>query len=342
MNLGQIYSLIEDSRFDICGKKCTFDPVNHIYRTNEKMKLLKILMSNNCKSDCKYCPNAWKKGFNLSPEQLANLFFKMLERKLVDGIFISSSLHSDVENVMENIIEAGKIIREKFKGYIHLKIMPGSDKDSIKRALEIANRVSINVETVSQSLMDELSSTKNMYEDIIRRERWIAKEVKKMSKTGLKRSFTTQIIVGIGEYDVEIIKWIEKHYKLKVSRVYFSAFKPIPGTPFENRKGEDKRRVTNLYRVDTLIRKYGYKAKDFLKVIDKNLPNVDPKVLLAEACDPDFRDELIKVPGIGFKAEKLLRDGYTLLDLKKMGFSIKRAVPYLTPQQKLNDFFEIE
>ena len=70
----------------------------------------------------------------------------MLEKNLVDGIFISSSINADVEKVMENIIEAGKIIREQFKGYIHLKIMPGCSRDDIKRALEIANRVSINVE----------------------------------------------------------------------------------------------------------------------------------------------------------------------------------------------------
>ncbi len=337
MNFQRVYSLIEGSRFDVCSKNCVFDPISYVYKTKgqEKMRLLKILMANECKSDCKYCPNAWRKGFSLSPNELARLFFAMLEKNLVDGIFISSSINADVEKVMENIIEAGKIIREQFKGYIHLKIMPGCSRDDIKRALEIANRVSINAETTSQSIMDDLSSAKNLSLDILRRERWVAKEVRRFKKIGFRKSFTTQIIVGVGESDVEIIKSLEKHYRLNASRVYFSAFTPIRGTPFENRKGEDVKRVANLYRVDALIRKYGFKAKDFVDLIDRNLPRVDPKILLAEKSG---NLDLIHIPGIGFKAAKLLKNGYTLLDLKKMGFSIKRAIPYLTNQRRLTDF----
>ncbi len=341
----QVFRLIEGSKFDVCSKKCTFDPVNYIYKAKGKkeVRLLKILLSNDCKSDCKYCPNAWQRGFSLSPKQLTNLFFSMKEKNLVDGIFISSSLHSDPDKVMEEIIEAGKLIRQKFKGYIHLKIMPGSDKESIKQALEIANRVSINVETTSQTLMNELSGVKNLKEDILRRERWVAKEVNKLRKKGYKRSFTTQIIVGVGENDLEIIKSFEKHYKINASRVYLSAFTPIKGTPFEKRRKEDKRRVANLYKVDALIRKYDYDAKDFIEIAkNENLPRIDPKVLIAERMieKTNLAEEPIKVPGIGFKAARLIDKGYSLFELKKMGFSIKRAIPYLTSQQKLTNFIE--
>ena len=336
MNFQKLYSLIEGSRFDICNKKCTFDPINFIYRSKGKVevKLLKILMSNDCKSDCKYCPNAWKKGFSITPKDLEKLFFTMKENKLIDGIFISSAVNSDPDTVMEKILEAAELIRRKFNGYIHLKIMPGCSKHNIKRALEIANRVSINAETVSQEIMSELSSFKDLKE-ILRIEKQISREVTRFKKSGLKKSFTTQIIVGVGENDVEILKSIEKHYKLGVSRVYFSAFTPIRGTPFENRKRENKRRIINLYRVDALIRKYGYKTKDFTKIIDENLPNIDPKILFAESHE---NLELIQIPGIGPKLAKMLEDGYSFTDLKRMGFSIKRAVPYLKQQLKLSDF----
>lgn len=338
----QVFRLIEGSKFDVCSKKCTFDPINYVYKAKGKkdMRLLKILLSNNCESDCRYCPNAWQRGISLTPEQLASLFFSMKNRNLVDGIFISSSLHADPDKVMEEIIEAGKLIRQRFKGYIHLKIMPGSSKESIKQALEIANRVSINVETTSQTLMDELSSVKNLKEDILRRERWVAREVNKFRKKGCRRSFTTQIIAGVGESDLDIIKSFEKHYKIDASRVYLSAFTPIKGTPFENRRGENRRRVANLYRVDALIRKYGYKARDFAKITNNGyLPTIDPKVLLAER---ENVKELIKIPGIGFKAARLIEKGYSLFELKKMGFSIKRAIPYLTPQQRLTNFADLE
>ena len=342
----QVFRLIESSKFDVCGKKCIFDPLNYVYRAKGKkeMRLLKILLSNNCKSDCKYCPNAWQKGFSLTPEDLANLFFAMKEKNLVDGVFISSSLHSDSEKVMEEIIEAGKLIRQRFKGYIHLKIMPGSDKESIKQALEVANRVSINVETVSQSIMDELSSVKNLKEDIIRREKWISKEVNKFIKKGYKKSFTTQIIAGLGENDLDVIKSFEMHYKINASRVYISAFTPIKGTPFEGKRGEDKKRITNLYRVDALIRKYGYKAKDFVEIAQNgNLPKIDPKILLAEKIiERESKLEPIKIPGIGIKAARLIEKGCGLFDLKRMGIPIKRAIPYLTPQQRLTSFVDLE
>lgn len=347
----QVFRLIEGSKFDVCSKKCTFDPLNYVYKAKGKkeMRLLKILLSNNCKSDCRYCPNAWQRGFSLTPKELANLFFSMKERNLVDGIFISSSLHSDSEKVMEEIIEAGRLIRQKFKGYIHLKIMPGCNKESIKQALEIANRVSINVETTSQTLMDELSSVKNLREDILRRERWVSKEVNKFRKKGYKRSFTTQIIAGVGESDLDIIKSFEKHYKINASRVYISAFTPIKGTPFEGKKRESKKRVANLYRVDALIRKYGYKAKDFVEIVyNGNLPRIDPKILLAEKIVKDSFDSLdlikdpIKIPGIGLKAARLIEKGYSLFELKKMGLSVKRAIPYLTPQQKLTNFVDLD
>jgi len=343
VNAETLATLIESSRFDICHSKCTFDPHSYVYVSkagNRKIKLLKILLSNQCSFDCSYCPNAWKKGLSITPEELADAFFSLKERGLVEGVFISSAVSGDPEKVMEDIITAGELIRKSgFRGYIHLKIIPGANRDQIKRALEIANRVSINVETTSQSRMSELSSVKDLKNDIMRRERWIAEEVERCRKKGRRKSHTTQLIAGVGESDLEIIKSMELHYgRFGISRLYISPFTPVKGTPTEGVKPENKKRVVNLYRVDALIRIYGFDVRQIREIlVEDMLPNVDPKILLAEK----FKDkglEPIQIPGIGVKAAKLLEKGYSLADLKRMGFSIKRATAYVKSQKRLSEF----
>ncbi|HID42389.1 MAG TPA: hypothetical protein EYP30_01205 [Archaeoglobaceae archaeon] len=128
-----------------------------------------FLLPNNCLFDCSYCPNSWKEGVSITPEELSGAFFSLREQGVINGTFISSAVNGDSENVMERIIKAGEMIRKDFGGYIHLKVMPGSSREQIKRALEVANRVSINVETTSQSRMGELSYVKDLKNDIGRR-----------------------------------------------------------------------------------------------------------------------------------------------------------------------------
>jgi predicted DNA-binding helix-hairpin-helix protein len=336
-----IKALIESSKFEVSHAKCTFDPLNCVYISkagNREIRLLKILLSNQCSFDCSYCPNAWRKGGSITPEELSSAFFYLRKQKVVDGAFISSAISGDAEKAMDKIIKAGELIRKEFDGYLHLKIMPGASKDQIRRAIEIANRVSINVETTSQSRMDELSSVKDLKNDLMRRERWISEEVDKYRKKGLRRSHTTQLIAGIGESDLEIIENMEIHYKkFKVARLYLSPFTPIEGTPMEKCEPERKRRVANLYRVDALIRIYGFDVKQIKEILVDGMLHGDPKILLAEKLDGL---EPLQIPGIGKKAAKLLEKGYSFAELKRMGFSIRRCAPYVQSQTRLASFIE--
>ena len=143
-----------------------------------KIPLFKTLLTNKCKNDCKYCINQSKRNFTrleLSPEELARAFLGYYNRGLVNGLFLSSGITGDVDSTMEKQIETVQLLRKKYgyDDYIHLKVVPGASKDSIRRAMALANRVSINIEAATPSGLAELSSTKDYNKDILRRLSWI-------------------------------------------------------------------------------------------------------------------------------------------------------------------------
>lgn len=348
MNASTLRHLVRGSRFDI-SHESNFNH-SHIYPAKgyRCVNLFKILLSSNCRFDCSYCPNGRLRGKSITPEELSRVFFMLRKKGKVKGAFISSAVNGDPEKVMEDIIKAGELIREWFKGYLHLKVMPGANKDQVRRALELASRVSINVETTSESRMRELSSVKDLKNDIMRRERWISDKVRKFNQNvecqfkGHKKSHTTQLIAGVGENDEEVIDAMETHYrKFEVSRLYFSPFRPVWGTPMVNSEPEDKKRVANLYRADALLRVYGYDANSLKEIlVNGSLPSKDPKELIAQKLCESQKQKLepIQVPGIGKKGAELLEEGYTFYDLKMMGYSVRKAAPYLPSQSRLNEF----
>ncbi len=331
MELVKIRHLVRLSRFDVCHEKCAFDPLRLVYVSKSgkrEFNLFKTLVSSSCSFDCKYCRNAWKKGVKATPEEIARAFFLLKEKGLVEGAFISNSI-SDPEKAMDEILEAGELIRKRHSGYLHLKIVPGASRDQVKRAVELANRVSVNIESPSKSILSEVCSVKTK-EDILRRLRWGIREAKKSG-----RSFTTQMIAGIGERDEDVIKVAEKLYRYGVRRVYYSRFVPVKGTPLEKMKAESKCRVANLYRVDALMRVYGYTYKDFRDIlVDGFLPKEDPKVLVALKKE-NLRT--IEIPGVGKKIASLIESGYSLAEIKRMGYSVKRISAFVN-QRRLSEF----
>ena len=354
--------LIRAGRFDICYSRCTFDPAKMIYKSGyngRRMNLFKVLLSSDCKFDCSYCQNAWRRGMTISPEELALIFKSMKERGLVSGAFISSAVNSDPDGVMERILEAGRLIRRFHHGYLHLKIIPGCSKDYIKEAVELATRVSINLETTSESRMSEISGVKLFKEDILRKQRFIAKCIRRKRKEGYRKSHTTQIIAGLGENDEEILEMMKKEYEeYGIARFYISRFQPLKFTPFERRKAEKHQRVVNLYRIDALLRLYGYPASAIREImIDGFLPSIDPKVAIAEKlvgggkgevenyCIVDKTDPCSNfklppelIPGCGKKISQLLREGKNLSQIKRMGYSVKRISAYHKAQRRISEF----
>ena len=292
--------LTDSAQYDLC------DYVNHnkssqvnlpgIYHATGKngcqIPLFKTLMSNKCKNDCKYCINQSKRNFTrleLSPEELAKAFLGYYNRGLVNGLFLSSGISNDVDTTMEKQIECVQILRKKYgyDDYIHLKIVPGASRDSIKRAMALANRVSINIEAATPSGLAELSSTKDYNKDILKRLSWI-NSLENKSTTYPNSTHTTQLIVGAnGESDKEILKRMEKIYKnSKLKRTYFSAFTPIDETDFENKEACSTDRTSKLYNADSLLNDYHYKVNELVfDDNDKLSLTTDPKILAAKNMD---------------------------------------------------------
>lgn len=339
--------------------------------------LFKTLMTNNCRMDCKYCINShcskYRAAHKYSPAELAEVFSSLAKRGLVQGLFLSSSIEDPVDS-MESILEAGRIIRvdKQYKGYVHLKILPGSSFDQIKRAMEIANRVSINLESVSPSHLAEIASNKDFKNDILKRQSWIRsirngsaashpqgedffpKNPSERSPGGgspefnpegvpTRVSHVSQVMVGVdGESDWEIFSLAASEYDyMNLTRLYYSAFKPIGGTPLENRPGAPLWRQNRLYQADWLYRVYKYSREEMhLAFAEEFLPNKDPKVSIARELfqkplevNGAAEEELLRIPGIGPKAAHTISSFKgkitSMRTLSRLGAIAGRALPFV-------------
>ena len=283
--------------------------------------LLKILLSNACANDCKYCPlrsDTDVRRCTLQPEELARIFMEYQRRKSVSGLFLSSAVVNNADYTMDKINTVARLLRYRhdFRGYIHLKIIPGASDAAIEDALSLATSVSLNVETPGRRHFALLSARKNYERDILRP----LKLIGRLTGRGMKFSrvkCTTQFIVGASdETDSEITSYMFGLYnRLNFERVYFSAYQKGLGKPdipgerrFLSRPEEAFMREHRLYQVDFLIRKYGFRRDDIIFDECGNLRmDKDPKEIWADG-HPDFypvrinasdRASLLRVPGLG-------------------------------------------
>ncbi|MHB0946049.1 MAG: radical SAM protein [Sedimentisphaerales bacterium] len=269
--------------------------------------LFKILISNHCASDCKYCPlnsNSDIRRCQLDNNELINAFLDYYRRGDVFGIFLSSGIIGNADRTMEKLTACAEILRNKhnFKGYIHLKILPGSSPAAIEKAISLSNAVSLNIETPGKEFLDKLSLKKDFLKDIVEPMKLISKLAGE-SRKRVKQ--TTQFIVGAaGESDRQIVNYTQALYeKLGLQRVYFSAYQP----PIRNNP-QSFIREHRLYQVDFLFRKYGFNSSDIFYDQDGRLSiDADPKELWAKNHPEAFpvnintatRYSLLRVPGLG-------------------------------------------
>jgi predicted DNA-binding helix-hairpin-helix protein len=283
--------------------------------------MLKTLISNVCSNDCGYCPFRESRDVprcTIGADEMAKLFMDYLRQRKLIGIFLSSGVVGTPDKTMELINGTAEILRRKYsyRGYIHLKVIPGASDAAVDTALSLANAVSVNIEVPGEKHFSALSQKKDYLKDIIAPMRRIARLTDRGMRYQKVRQ-TTQFIVGAAdESDAEIVKYTSGLYKkLNLDRVYFSAYQrglgnqAIPGERCESLPANGGFvREHRLYQVDFLFRQYGFGEDDIS--YDENgrlFMDRDPKLIWAERHPERFPVDinkadlsvLLKVPGIG-------------------------------------------
>ena len=331
-----------------------------------KMNVLKTMLTTACERNCHYCPfRAGRKmrRETFKPEDLARTFISVYEAGAVEGLFLSSGIIKGGVTTQDKLIDTADILRSKlhYRGYLHLKIMPGAEKDQLRRAMQLADRVSVNLEAANPGRLPALAPMKKFAEELLAPLKW-AEEIRQNEApqstfgertwNGRWASTITQFVVGASdESDLELLATSEYLYKqLKLKRTYFSAFVPIADTPLENHPAENPWRQHRLYQASFLLRDYGFSMEELPFAQSGDLPlNKDPKTAWAEQTlmhkpielNRASREQLMMVPGIGPKgADGILNARRTrkirsLEDLHKLGIVAKRAAPYVLLDGKL-------
>lgn len=320
------------------------------------ISLLKILMTNYCIFDCKYCINRVSsdvKRARFTPEEIVSLTLEFYRRNYIEGLFLSSGIINSSDETMEQLIRVAKSLRQehKFQGYIHLKVVAGASQELILRAGQWADRVSANIEMPVQEDLNRLAPAKTI-QDATTSMGQIAVRLDE-AKEDFKRSpfkaprfapagQTTQMIVGATEStDSVILDQSQNLYKkFSLRRVYYSAYSPIPHADAFLPRGEPSLvRENRLYQADWLVRFYKFDASELTNQEAPNLPlDIDPKTAWALRNRQSFpinvntasREELLRVPGFGVKnVERILQmrpfRKISLMDLAKLRIPLKRA-----------------
>jgi predicted DNA-binding helix-hairpin-helix protein len=324
----------------------------------KQITLLKTLLTSACERNCYYCPFRSGRDYrraSFKPEEMAKAFMVLHKAGAVEGMFLSSGMVNGGIHTQDLLIDTAVILRKKlgFRGYIHLKIMPGAERDQVARTMQLADRVSINLEAPNTERLLKLAPRKEFMDELLQPLQWV-EEVRRtqpgrLGWNGRWPSVTTQFVVGaVGESDLELLSTTGHLIdQVHLRRAYFSAFSPVRDTPLENQPAENPLREHRLYQSSFLLRDYGFSVEDMPFDPAGNLPlGIDPKLAWAQAnltyqpieINHAGRGELLKVPGFGPKSVDAIltarRQGqkvrlHNLEDLRKIGVNPSRAAPFI-------------
>ena len=331
-------------------------PVTQARLPNGKtIPLLKTMQTSVCERDCNYC--CFRNGrdtprASLTPDDLASAIVKLSEAGIARGVFLSSGITGGGIRTQDRIIQTAEILRGKYRyqDYIHLKIMPGAEKDQIFRAMQLADRVSINLEGPDEKSLNKLAPHKIFFQELLEPLRLI-ENIRKNHSPHLAWKNTwpsscTQFVVGaVGETDLGLLQTtVNLQSNFKITRAYYSNFSPVMDTPFENLPALNPWRQHRLYQAFYLLRDYHFELEELSFQSSGNLDlKKDPKLAWAELHlinspveinTADYQ-ELIKVPGIGpISAEKICQQRrYGMIRdiniLRKMRIPLKRACRFI-------------
>ena len=324
------------------------------------VSLLKILMTNYCIYDCKYCISRKSNDIEraiLTPDEIVRLTINFYRRNYIEGLFLSSGVIKNADYTMEQMIAVAKKLRleENFNGYIHMKVIPGASRELIHEIGLYVDRVSVNIELAENKALKLLAPDKKPTDistsmGLIRKNQIQNTEEKKLFKSTpsfIPAGQTTQMIIGAGgESDFAILNRSENLYKnFGLKRVYYSAYVPVNKSGIlANTGAVPMLREHRIYQADWLLRFYNFKAEEILD--EKNPfidPLLDPKANWAvqnwhlfpmEINRASYKD-LIRIPGIGVTSAKriVMARRHNVIKyehLKKLGVVIKRAKYFIT------------
>ncbi len=337
------------------------------------ISLLKILLSNDCVYDCRYCINRRSNDVpraTFTPEEICELTMGFYRRNYIEGLFLSSGVVKNADHTMELICETVRMLRETFHffGYIHVKAIPGADPMLIERAGYYADRMSCNLELPTAESLMKLAPQKSRKKILTpmrqiqnritqnKNELTVYRHAPKFVPAGQ----STQMIIGATpETDLQIMQVSESLYeRFSLKRVFYSAYVSVnndallPTLP----QGPPLLREHRLYQADWLLRFYGFKASELL---DEARPNFN--TLLDPKCDWAVRHlegfpvevnradyyTLLRVPGIGVRSARRICQArrsavLDFADLKKLGVVLKRAVYFITCSGRMFGRFRID
>lgn len=320
------------------------------------ISLLKVLMTNYCVYDCKYCINRRSNDTRrtaFTPRELAELTVQFYRRNYIEGLFLSSGVLRDPDYTTLRMIETLRLLRREFafNGYIHAKAIPGTSPELVQQLGYLADRLSVNIELPSQKGLAALAPDKSKAA-ILAPMRLIEAQGRQNKEELVKYRHapafapagqSTQLIVGATEdSDRHILHLSESLYdRYRLKRVFYSAYVPVVENPLlpDLHTKPPLLREHRLYQADWLLRFYGFRADELLDDQHPNFdPMLDPKCYWAITHPEQFPVEimtadlgrLLRVPGIGpTGARRILSARRTGLlhfdDLKKMGIVLKRA-----------------
>ncbi|MBX3066600.1 MAG: radical SAM protein [Anaerolineae bacterium] len=314
--------------------------------------ILKTMLTTACERNCNYCPfragRGQTKRFTLTPDELAKGFDQLQRARLVDGLFLSSGIIKGSIATQDKLIDTIEIIRQRYRyrGFIHLKIMPGAQYDQVKRAMKLADRISVNLEGATHQRLEQLAPKKNWTTELLQMLLWTEQIRQENPGQKLARAVTQFVVGAVGDTDLELLSTSERLFnQLHLARVYFSGFGPVMHTPFENLPATDPQREFRLYQASFLLRDYGWNIEEMPFAQSGNMRlDIDPKKAWAEetllhhpieVMTAD-RQQLLRVPGIGpVSADAIIsaRRQTTLRDLaalRRLGVRApEQSAPYI-------------
>ena len=352
---------------------CSAPGICHSFSADGRcVSLLKVLFSNACSYDCKYCQSRRSNDFvraAFTPRELAELTIAFYRRNYIEGLFLSSAVCRSPDWTCERMIETLRLLREeyRFRGYIHVKAIPGASEELIERLGLLADRMSVNIELPSEEGLSRLAPDKTR-EAILRPMALIrnaaAQSQEELVKYRHARPFapagqSTQMIVGAtADSDLQILRLTQALYrKYQLKRVFFSAYIPLisdsllPALEVKPPLLREHR----LYQADWLLRYYGFAAEELLDEQNPSFnPLLDPKCNWALNHLEEFPVEvntaplerLLRVPGIGVRSAQRIsaarRDRSLDFDgLRRIGVVLKRAQYFITCRGRMREGLRI-